>query len=78
MIGALLVVALGAPQKIDPAHAKNITVFHVNPHKAGAIPVNMDTGNPAGDLFFDLFEVMMTPLACQHHAGAWHKHGHLE
>ena len=55
-----------ASARIDPAHAKNITVYHVNPHKYGAIPVNMDTGNAAGDLFFDLFEPMIAPLACQH------------
>ena len=24
---------------------KNITVYHVNPHEFGAIPVNMDTGD---------------------------------
>ena len=62
MIGALLVVALGAPQKIDPAHAKNITVFHVNEHKFGAVPVNMNTADATGDLIFDLVEVLISPL----------------
>ena len=60
----LLSLSLAAPPSIDPAHATNITVYHVNPHKSGAIPVNMDTGNAAGDLFFDLFEVLISPLAC--------------
>ena len=40
--------------RIDPKHAGNITVYHVNPHKYGAKPVNMDTGDATGDLFFDL------------------------
>ena len=33
----------------------------------------MDTGNGLGDLFFDLFEVMIAPLACQH---GHHSMGH--
>lgn len=53
-----------APLQTRPSHAVNITVYHVNPHKYGAIPVNMDTGDATGDLFFDLFEVMMSPLEC--------------
>ena len=27
------------------AIVKNISVYHVNPHEFGAIPVNMDTGD---------------------------------
>ena len=49
---------------IDPQHAKNITVFHVNEHKFGAIPVNMDTADALGDMFFDMLEVIMYPLSC--------------
>lgn len=30
---------------IDPAHALNITVYHVNPKHLGAKPINMDTGD---------------------------------
>lgn len=26
---------------VDPQYADNITVYHVNPHQYGAIPVNM-------------------------------------
>ena len=51
---------------IDPQYALNITVFHVNEHKFGAVPVNMDTGDVTGDLFFDLLEVIMAPLTCAH------------
>jgi hypothetical protein len=29
-------------------------LYHVNPERFGAIPVNMDTGDAAGDLYFDL------------------------
>lgn len=35
----LLPVAGLAAAQIDPAHARNITVYHVNPSTAGAIPV---------------------------------------
>jgi len=50
---------------------ENITVYHVNPHKYGAIPVNMDIADSTGDLFFDLDQVMVVPLACADakHAG---------
>jgi len=70
LLGWLLVLPLTAA--VDPEHAKNLTVYHVNPHAAGAIPLNMDTGNAAGDVFFDLFEVMMAPLACQHQSHEGH------
>ena len=49
---------------IDPRHAKNITVYHVTEHKFGAIPVNMDTGDALGDMFFDMLEVILYPLTC--------------
>ena len=49
---------------IDPKHAKNITVYHVNEHKFGAIPVNMDTADALGDMFFDMLEVIPYPLSC--------------
>ena len=64
MLAFPALLALSTPH-VDPAHARNITVYHVNPHQSGAIPVNMDTGNAAGDLMFDLIEVLLTPLACQ-------------
>jgi len=58
----------------DPQHAKNITVFHVNEHKFGAIPLNMDTGDAVGDMFFDMLEVIGSPLLCQNHTNKSH-HG---
>ena len=67
MLSALTPTMLSATSQwpaARPSHAVNITVYHVNPHKYGAIPVNMDTGDATGDLFFDLFEVMMSPLEC--------------
>jgi len=66
MLAAALAV-LGDPSLpigIDPKYAQNITVYHVNPHKFGAIPVNMDTGDALGDMFFDMLEVIMYPLSC--------------
>jgi len=54
---------------IDPNYAINITVYHVNEKKFGPIPRNMDTGDAAGDMFFDMLEVISTPLKCasKHH-----------
>ena len=58
------VLSTAAVLAIDPKYAANITVFHVNPHKYGPIPVNMDTGDALGDMFFDMLEVIMYPLSC--------------
>ena len=44
----------------------NITVYHVNPHSYGAIPLDMDTADEAGDKFFDLQDVLIMPLECPH------------
>ena len=52
----------------DTRFARNITVFHVNQHSFGAVPVNMDTADLTGDLFFDLLEVLISPLLCQNHS----------
>lgn len=41
-LAVLLRPILAAPS-IDPVHAANITVYHVNEHSFGAIPVNMNT-----------------------------------
>lgn len=44
---------------VDPQYADNITVYHVNPHQYGAIPVNMvclskwRSPNPRPRLFVD-------------------------
>ena len=39
-------------------------MYHVNPRKYGPVPVNMDTGDASGDLFFELHEVLTVPLEC--------------
>ena len=54
----------------SPPASERITVYHVNEHKAGAIPVNMDTGNAVGDLMFDLMMVLMVPLSCNAQNGS--------
>jgi len=61
----MLAMIAAAMPAIDPAFATNITVYHVNEHKFGAIPVNMDTGDATGDMFFDMLEVIIAPLKCQ-------------
>ena len=60
---ALAFATAGVPT-IDPAFTETIIVYHVNPHAAGATPINMDTADATGDLAFDLFEVMIAPLSC--------------
>jgi len=58
---ALLEVARTA--NIPPQFATDRTVYHLNPASAGAIPVNMDTGDALGDLFFYLGQFLL-PLEC--------------
>ena len=52
-----------AIQGIPQQFAKNITVYHVNPASAGQVPIDMDTGDSAGDLFFYLTEFLL-PEEC--------------
>ena len=35
---------------VDPAYARNLTVFHINQLSAGAVPLNMDVGDAAGEV----------------------------
>ena len=56
----------------SPPASERITVYHVNEHKYGAIPLNMNTGDVTGDLFFDLLEVFIAPLACANQSGPPH------
>jgi len=61
-LAALLVASAGAA-KVDPEYAQDITVYHVHPANTSSIPVNMDTGDVYGDLFFFLDEFLL-PLQC--------------
>ena len=44
MFGLAAALALA----IDPRYATNLTVYHVNEHKFGAVPVNMNTADATG------------------------------
>ena len=54
---ALLVTILAGLADTD------LTVYHVNPLHEGVIPVNMDTADLRGDIFFDLSSKTM-PIEC--------------
>lgn len=69
---ALLVSSLPSASSIDPDHAINITVYHVNPKHFGPKPVNMDTGDVAGDMFFDFHNALVAPLECPQGAASGH------
>ena len=49
----------------SPTQQQDLTVFHVNPAHYPAAPLNMDTGDALGDLYFDLRSVV-TPIECAH------------
>mmetsp|Transcript_71252 Transcript_71252/g.185398 ORF Transcript_71252/g.185398 Transcript_71252/m.185398 type:complete len:365 (+) Transcript_71252:68-1162(+) len=61
--GLALLLAAPATSKIDPRYAMNVTVYHLHPKKTGARPINMDTGDAEGDLYFYLDEFLL-PLEC--------------
>lgn len=69
---ALSLVASAPTPRFPRAHrsVKNITVFHVNPKQYGPNPLNMDTGDAAGDMFFDMHNVIIMPLECPHGAAS--------
>ena len=65
-LAALLLVAgtaTAARPTIPREHAKNVTVYHVQPSNYTRAPVNMNTGDGLGDLYFDLSKVSK-PVAC--------------
>ena len=44
---------------------KTVTMYHVNPLRYGPVPRDMDAADAVGDIFFELFEVLTIPLACE-------------
>jgi len=64
-----LVTAVFA-NKIDVDHVLNITVYHVNPRNAGSTPVNMNTGDALGDLYFYL-DAFKLPIECSDSRPNW-------
>ena len=55
-----------AAARIDPKHATNITVYHVNGKSYPSVPLNMNTGSAKGDMYFALRSRGL-PLEC----GIW-------
>jgi len=53
-------LALGG---IDPNYAEKLVVYHVNPLSQSAIPINMDSGDARGDLYF-FMQSPLLPLEC--------------
>ena len=47
------------------ALAANLNVFHVNPSHYPSTPLDMDTGDVLGDMYFDLRSVVQ-PIECAH------------
>lgn len=57
-----------AAAQISPQYARNMSLYHLHPTSAGARPVNMDTGDVAGDLYFYLDQFLL-PLECANASG---------
>lgn len=67
---SLLAASCALVSALDPNFAVNITVFHINELKYGPKPINMDTGDAAGDMFFDFHNGYIYPLQCPHGAAS--------
>jgi hypothetical protein len=52
------------PSPIPIEYSERITIYHVNPLSEGVIPLNMDSGDAAGDMFFD-FRSKVLPFECR-------------
>ena len=52
--------------RIDPRYAKNLTLYHVNERNYSATPLDMNTADINGDMYFDLRSRGL-PLEC----GPW-------
>jgi len=60
-----------------PASSQDLTVYHLNPRSAGAKPVNMDTGDALGDLYFYLGEFLL-PLECNSSTSTKESRAHFD
>lgn len=60
----LFFFAAPASAGVEGPPSETIEIYHVNPYHFGAVPINMNSGDVVGDLFFDLKQVLMNPLAC--------------
>lgn len=54
---------------IPSAYAEKITVFHVNQATYGIAPINMDTADLLGDMYFDMRSKAL-PIECASHSSA--------
>ena len=62
MSSCVLVVLLSVAEKavavtVDPSYAENITIYHVNPHQYGAIPINMVSNVSSSEQRSGIFNV---------------------
>lgn len=60
---SLLVASLLSAVDRTPWPSKEVTVFHVNPLHEGVLPLDMDTADLQGDIFFDLRSRTL-PIEC--------------
>jgi len=67
----IIIIMLAAMSAVF-ASSKDVVMYHVNPQRFGPIPINMDTADEAGDMFFEMMEVLTIPLACNDsHRSPW-------
>ncbi|CAB9520887.1 expressed unknown protein [Seminavis robusta] len=67
---SLLLILLNSLLLVSPAFAAElVTMYHIHPYTASADPSNMNLGDLAGDLFFDIAElIMLLPCSTQEDA----------
>jgi hypothetical protein len=72
-VGLVTVAALARAQQqpvASPLTSETLTLYHVNPQEYGPIPLEMNTADVVGDMFFDWHNVILVPLECPHGAAS--------
>ena len=52
-LALVLTIAVAVALPTTSEDRRNITIYHVNPATYGSAPINMDTGDSRGDMFFE-------------------------
>lgn len=73
LVPVLRVGLVATSSPIPSEYAQNITVFHVNPEQYGVAPINMDTADLLGDMYFDMRSVFL-PMECANGTTIYNQH----
>jgi hypothetical protein len=64
IVATTLAGPTGSGGRLDASNTQRLTLFHLNPAAYGDAPVNMNTADARGDLFF-FFSSLYEPVECE-------------